>query len=718
MAYAFDRVMASIKKPQDEGKSSIFAAQGAAPGASVKRSAEGGEVGAPAGGGGAPATAPQQLPNSGGTKKQAIAKNVGKAQSPVDLAQLKSGISGARGGIKSETDNYLANAAAGQTLGADARGGITALLDPKTAGFKSSAAFPGNPYPGKPGFGEEPLPVPEGGKPVPQPRGGASDFYSPESWATFFGTGAGVPGDLELETNTDFGNANLLRTDAGVGELFRRGGGAEYSGGDAAFDATLLRLDPNFQQERQSTLGALDDLNAEKTRALGGGARDTAGNIAGQARTTAQNEARGIFEGGAASLEAQARERERLYDAALGGGLSPAAQAEADRIMAELAADPELGKYAGTGGAPMAKGYYTSASADDTSWQDFVGEDEGTIFGRIGTALGRDLGPVKGGSLYGKDARENGTFDSEGYAAAVRAAALKGKLGGAVSDSKPGAGDVPKSDYHPVQPGETVTINPEDDPTGMTTDSGEKITISKSDPEAEARVGARPEIEAAGAAEAAGKNPNGNSGTVSGVDYDPNNTAGSGSGTTREGPVPLLTTQPALKSRDAAGQVANGDFAGARDTMNKATENTLAVPGLIGKGVVKGGQKVAAPTDPRAAAKALQKQIEKDMMAGFKNGTIKPPAPKKQKTLAEKKADLAAAKANELASKLPPGVAPPPPPGGGMVPPGLLPPPSVMPSYDPSQDPTLQAALASLRDPGQGAQDLGESVKKFFSKWG
>jgi hypothetical protein len=431
MAYAFDRVMSAVQK-KDENNN-IFDPQAAqrgatpkAPGSPVQRSSTAAEL--PASGGGAAAGGgavgnKNSLPFTGGTKKSAFAKNYGKASAPVDVKALGQDISKAGEGLKGEEQAYLNNAGNSYQFGDDDKAYIDWMTDPTRAGDRHKLTVPG--------LGNEGLPPPPDGSPesefsapVVKPDFGGS----PEDaayWASVLNGTVGDVRDIDTNTNTTFGNADLLSTDAGVKELFRRGGGAEYNAGDAAFDTALLRGDKNFQTEREGLGRSYEGLKKQE-RDIMTGSRDKAREAAGGSLRGFQDQVREYFGGRQKGLESNVRGKEGAFDSGIRDAEKNSAQeararAQIERRSLERDEDNARLKEYIDDGDPSAY-YNQKLTADDTDWHDFVDDKDAYAFNNIATALGLKDQFSKG-DRAGQD-RDSGRsqaydFDKEGYRGAV-----------------------------------------------------------------------------------------------------------------------------------------------------------------------------------------------------------------------------------------------------------------------------------------------------------
>lgn len=439
MAYAFDRIMNAMGRQKKDEPAPMEAGGGRqAPGASAANpagrtaplqaqanlygsapAAPGGDTGRvraattegalpqAGGGSGAPAAAAPGQEQTPASRGRLFTQNAGKAGSPVDLSELGNRIQGTKDKVGRTADSYVANAGSYYTptisnAVADSIKGI-AGFGPSDRTSDSYLDIPAG------GMGGEPIPT----GPSRDGSDEDSDQYdgpflpnydaaytanpvSDASWSEAYTQGPGQVSDFSLPFNTDMADADLMSTDAGIQEAFRRGGDAEYTTGDSAFDMALLRKNSAFNALRANTL----DQN-RSLQQLAGTVGDDATERGQEALDTSykgwRNSVTGALESSLADIEREGTGRETAFDENLTSQISKNAakkpQKYADKAIASLIADnPELKaqieEAVAMGYDPM--DYFSSGglTADDTSWQDFTTGNEAQGFNTIKTLLG------------------------------------------------------------------------------------------------------------------------------------------------------------------------------------------------------------------------------------------------------------------------------------------------------------------------------------------
>lgn len=396
MAYAFDRVLNAMGRKKDEpGQANMGGRE--APGLS-QANVFGRE--APQSGGGTPdriraSSSEGALPQAGGAAPSAqqngpapagqapasrariFQANAGKVQSPVDLSAMGQQIQRADQGLQGEANKYVSNATKPYASVDD---GTKAEIR-EFAGLRS---------PGAPA-GVEPLPLPPGEEHLSNPSP-----YLP--WQDAFTQGPGQLKGFDSQVNTNIGNADMLGTDAGIQELFRRQGSAEYSAGDAAFDASLLRKNSAFNTLRDQTLAQNEALQkragtiGEETNRR---AQEEVGKAYGGWKRGVETEldgALGEIQRGAEGTEAQfdqnltsQRQKELARSGKRANEVISRLRDENPELSTNLRhAEYDPNTYMDVGGP----------TADDTRWQDFLGIPQANSFNKVMSILGR------GGEAY------------------------------------------------------------------------------------------------------------------------------------------------------------------------------------------------------------------------------------------------------------------------------------------------------------------------------
>ena len=402
MAYAFDRTLAALGrgKQPEEDSADIFAPKDPAqaqPGTSPGRimaSNTSGDLGPAQRNSSAPGgAAPQPQGSSTAAKNELLNRNRGRVGAPIDAGKLASDIQGAQTSVQNEANAYV--------QGADDRYGNDggALSEADVSGINKFA----NPVKGdESGFA--------GADPSFKP-----DQKAPVDWQSLYSGGQASQVDpLKLTTDTAFGDAGLLANDAGLRELFRRSGDAEYNAGEASFDATLLGKDTGFNQDRENVLRS--ERGLRKTE------NDIMQNSAGQAQEVAQDgyeNWRGNVDdqllGAIDGYRQQAKDGESKFDSNLDRTNTKAVEKYFAEENAKLAAKGQLSDTISMEDfAPdeLAKYMSGAVNADDTNWQDFVGADQANNWSSILQLMGR--GSPEGsvpGQYAGKKTKDVSKFD-------------------------------------------------------------------------------------------------------------------------------------------------------------------------------------------------------------------------------------------------------------------------------------------------------------------
>lgn len=439
MAYAFDRIMGVLGRgKQDDtqapgndaqrsaspmaatsnplGAQQGQQAPGQAPTDRLRASSSEGALPQAGGTGGQPrqqAPQAQQTPASRGRLFQA---NANRASSPVDLSAMGQQIESAKGRIKQTADDYVKNA--GKYYSSQ-------LPDYMKNSIQGYAGLTGESDLGMvpaSGFGDEPGPKPEGID--PEAIASLNNPVPYSSWTDAYTQGPGQVAKFANPYQANITNADLISSDAGLGELFRRQGGAEYSGGDAAFDTALLRKNAAFNTLRDQTLAQNRDLQKFDLD-IGDAATKQAQQALNAGYGGWKNTVTGELEAAAKALQARGGERESAFDTALTGKRDEAkAQAaeEAKKTIAQLSQDnPEMAFQIEEA---MREGYdptqfmnVSGPTSEATSWQDFLAGNEAKGFNNVMTLLGKGGPALSGGQYSGGYAPDfvKPSFDSASF---------------------------------------------------------------------------------------------------------------------------------------------------------------------------------------------------------------------------------------------------------------------------------------------------------------
>lgn len=460
MAYAFDRIMTAMGRQKKDDRPAIDSGGRQAPGQSAANPggrmaplqaatnplapAEAGtaaptndrvmaastQSALPASGGAAGPAAvqgPQQTPASRG---RLFAANAGRVGAPVDLSAMGQQIAGKKAQVQKTADNYVLAArksydpnSADGNLG-DSIDTVSGLGPGSDAGSESQIALdyafdtPAN------NLGGEPFPMPEGISPEERRILNQNDNpVSAQTWGAAYQAGPGEVSGLVLPYSTDIADTDLIGTDAGIGELFRRGGGAEYTSGDAGFDTALLRRNAAFNTLRDQTLQQDRDLQSY------------ADNIDDTAKVEAQDaldksyggwkdKVTGRLTGNLDILKGRGRGRETQFDDNLTSQAEKDRQKKLPKMSAQVLANlkdqhPDWSWPDGAQAVDPSSYYDPGAlSTDKTSFNDFLSDQEASGWNNVMDILGKE-GPAYGqGQYHDKNYGDyvHPTFDSAGYA--------------------------------------------------------------------------------------------------------------------------------------------------------------------------------------------------------------------------------------------------------------------------------------------------------------
>jgi hypothetical protein len=370
MAYAFDNIM-NLMQNDGGNEGDIFGGQSGEGQGQTGTGGLGttteGDLG-PSGGGGAyaPATG-QSTPEttSTGARNKLVQRNRDQASSPVDMGQITQNIGQAKDQIQNEANAYMQGATADYdqatgSIGRDVRSYV-------------NTGLPGNPDTFNP--------------------------YQDVNWMELYRNPASMVQDLSLETNTDMRDVDLLQNDAGLRELFRRQGDAEYRLGESALDAALLRGNQPFQLQRDDVLNSYRDLQRGKMD-LQQNARQDAQSMRNEAsnlyRQQVQNELRGVFSGleseaignlGAFEGDMIRAEEQRRAE------LQKQAQAEIDRLIRSGTLPEDIIPHLRAG--DNLNDYY-EGNTRQLDYRDTLSGEQAGRFNRVLELLGA------GGEVYGE----------------------------------------------------------------------------------------------------------------------------------------------------------------------------------------------------------------------------------------------------------------------------------------------------------------------------
>lgn len=308
---------------------------------------------------------------------QILSRNAGKAQNPFQFEQTRQALAGAKKGVQTEKDTYMANAVApyqtNETL---------------TEGVQKYAR-----------------------------EGGAT----PE-WLTKYqqGTPTAMPA-FASQTNTNFAPVNAMQTNAGVRSYLRNPADPESRSGEQAIDFSLLNADPNFNINREGVLRDYSDLLKFKQ---GVEAETPAAARAAQQKAfdAYKTNVSGTLTSEADAIQNAAKAAESAYDAQfanLPGMRAQVARETAAKIAGEAPEDIR-GYVRGFEGDDL-NAFFNPMDATSTNPEDFITEDQAGDFNRIMSVLGRG-GPMPGkGRLAGTQGpgREALRFDENAYRNAI-----------------------------------------------------------------------------------------------------------------------------------------------------------------------------------------------------------------------------------------------------------------------------------------------------------
>lgn len=192
-------------------------------------------------------------------------------------------------------------------------------------------------------------------------------------------------------------DADLLKTESGIGELIRRDVGGQYTGADRAFDMAMLRRNPDFQQQRQNVIGQAQNLQGQESQLE----QDV--NTQAKARDEAdynyyQQEARDVL-GGLRDeyLGAQQPEMETFIaqqNALARQQMEQQAQEYVERLLrGEESVDPGTGRVLPTNIQEIAGGVDPMSFVQETgdlNTDMFIDDEEAAALNRLESFLGTD----------------------------------------------------------------------------------------------------------------------------------------------------------------------------------------------------------------------------------------------------------------------------------------------------------------------------------------
>lgn len=304
---------------------------------------------------------------------QVLARNQGKAANPFQFAQTRQALSGARQGIQSEKDQYMANAVAPYQTN-------QAL----TEGVQKYAK-----------------------------EGGAT----PDWLRTFQQASPQALTPFSSKTETNFAPINAMRTNAGVRAYLRNPADPESRSGEQAIDFSLLNADPTFNLQREGVLRDYSDL-LNYQRGVEAETPAAARKAQQLALDAYKSNITGTLENEAKSIQDAAKAAEAAYDAQFANLPALRAQIAREEAAKIAAQSPEnLRSFIKPVEDDTLSAFFNPLDAASTNPEDFITEDQAGDFNRIMSILGKG-GPVPmKGRLAGASApgRESLRFDEQAY---------------------------------------------------------------------------------------------------------------------------------------------------------------------------------------------------------------------------------------------------------------------------------------------------------------
>lgn len=323
-----------------------------------------------------------QRQTDAGSKSAVLMRNVGGVKSPTSLQNIAGGVSSARQSLQDQANAFVSSA------------------DQDVQGLRQNLKSNIKDY-------------------ATSGRGG--------DWMTAGKVARRVAGP-ELRADPRAEDVNLLKTDQGIQQLFRRQQDAEGSFGEAALNAALLKKDKDFSSDRDLLLREYDDYQKfagslpEEARAKAQARLDEAQKLYNQElEAEAQNLAQSI-ESGVAQRESDIDQQLLAAEELRRSKVRDEAQAELARAASSGLYDPDTADYLNQAFQdnlnfrpdairteltqnlktrqidPQMENitkvdpslyYQAGLSGQDTSLQDFYSEDESNQFNRIMALLGR-----------------------------------------------------------------------------------------------------------------------------------------------------------------------------------------------------------------------------------------------------------------------------------------------------------------------------------------
>lgn len=375
MAYAFDQTMGilGLTDPEQQQSNTTLSSDEGAVGSSAQSNVS--------------PQAPKQPVNqpTAGGKNAIMQRNVSKAKAPADLGKMQSNIQTAREGIKNEANSYIQAADDAYEM------------DDKTirSNIQSFAK------------GQQP-----------------SDK---QQWLQYFQSAPNLVKDIDLKTDTNVKDLDLLRNDAGIRELFRRQQDPEGTLGEAALDTALLRKNADFGIARDATVQDYDNLQNER-KTIERESRQKAQDLANVGADAYKGRVRSVALDMADDYDALAAQREAAFDAEL----AAAEEARRAGIGGQASAAIEAMKASGAYTDPSqfwdisdflnanddASQYYTAGKTGaDTNASQFYTGDEASEWNNIMSLIGQSGETRAGGDLAGTSAANylGGGFNADAF---------------------------------------------------------------------------------------------------------------------------------------------------------------------------------------------------------------------------------------------------------------------------------------------------------------
>ena len=439
MPYAFDRTLGALgRKP--EQKQDIFAPQGASltggdPDGALRSDTSGDLTGAVGG------------TNTGEGVKQgnetasnaAVAANVGRVKSPANLGALRQSVDATKSKLQQEADSYVTGNTGATALSEDDKINLRLAVDPDYARGDESGFVPQGIQVGESNDSSDGRHNAPPGVKVSGP--GQLPKNSLEHWSQQRPDSVKTVDPFKTDTTTANSTIESLGTAAGVQNLLRRSGGAEYNVGDAAFDEALLSQDQGFQREREDLGRAYGDLQkfgdelGGKTTERGQGAANTA---YGQYLTDMRSQLEQMnlgYTNDAMTREKEIEQKAQLDSNVLRDSGGKLARDRATALKAEdrLNGTGETADFIDATGFDVAPYYTQNFNADQYGWQDYLGEDQAATFNNIMGLLGKGDTFKTGGKAGGLSGADLGAYDTGRLDADLTA---KGQAGSAAAKQK------------------------------------------------------------------------------------------------------------------------------------------------------------------------------------------------------------------------------------------------------------------------------------------